>query len=113
MKLCRFGAVGEERPGLVNMQGVILDLSVVVSDITPDRVSPSGLEHLARLEEAQLPQVDPGARLGVPVSGVSKYIGIELNYANHAEEAGLPIPTGPIIFLKAINCLSGTLLWTT
>lgn len=107
MKLCRFGAVGEERPGLVNSQGVILDLSGVVSDITPDMLSTSGLEYLARIEGAQLPQVAPGVRFGVPVSGVSKYIGIGLNYADHAEEAGLPIPKEPIIFSKAINCLSG------
>ena len=103
MKLCRFGESGRETFGLVESSGGIRDLS----GFGPVDLSPSCLARLAALDPASLPVVPGKPRLGVPVAGVGKFIGIGLNYSDHAAEAGLPIPAEPIIFMKAITCLSG------
>lgn len=107
MKLCRFGLPGKERPGLVDAEGRIRDLSAYITDIDPSVLAPAALAELSKLDVALLPMVEESVRYGVPVSHVRKFIAIGLNYRDHAEEAGMTIPTEPIIFHKAISCLSG------
>ena len=106
MKLVRFGNPGAEKPGLIDEQGGLRDLSSVIADITPDNLSRSMLEKLAAISPSMLPSV-AGARLGVPLAGVGKFVAIGLNYADHAAEANLPLPSEPIVFQKAITSLSG------
>ena len=107
MKLVRFGAVGQEKPGLLDASGRIRDLSGVVKDINGDTLSPAGLAKLAALDPASLPLVDGNPRFGAPVAGISKFVAIGLNYADHAAEAGMPIPAEPIVFIKANTSLCG------
>lgn len=107
MKLLRYGPAGQERPGLLDKEGRIRDLSGVVADITPQVVTPEGLARLRSVDPSTLPLAQGRPRHGVPISGVGKFIAIGLNYADHAAEAGLPVPTEPIFFTKAISCLSG------
>ena len=107
MKLVRYGAVGQEKPGLVDPAGKVRDLSVHVKDITGDILSPASLAKLAALDPASLPLVDGNPRFGAPVTGFSKYLAIGLNYADHAAEAGMPIPSEPIVFIKANTSISG------
>ena len=107
MKLIRWGAKGEEKPGLVDKDGVLRDLSGLVGDITPDLLSPEGLQRLAKIDVASLPKAPHAARLGVPLTGISKIVCVGLNYADHAAETGAPVPKEPILFLKALSALSG------
>lgn len=107
MKLLRYGPPGQERPGIVDAQGVIRDLSSVVSDIDDEAVSPAGLHRLAELDLDTLPVVPGRPRLGVPIAGVPKFIAIGVNYRDHAIEAKMSIPTEPVVFMKATSCLSG------
>ncbi|HWF64014.1 MAG TPA: fumarylacetoacetate hydrolase family protein [Rhizomicrobium sp.] len=107
MKLLRWGAKGEEKPGLIDKDGAARDLSGVISDITPDLLSREGLQRLAGIDAAGLPKVPYAARLGVPLTGISKIVCVGLNYADHAAETGAPIPKEPILFLKALSALSG------
>src|SRR5450631_4011503 len=107
MKLLRYGALKSERPGLLDSKGVIRDLSGHISDISPETVTPKSLARLAALDSETLPIVSGTPRLGIPVKGIGKFIAIGLNYADHAKEAGLPIPAEPPMFTKAISCLSG------
>ncbi len=107
MKLVRFGAKGEERPGLVDADGTLRALEGVVSDIDASAISPSGLASLRAIDPASLPTVSGAVRFGPPISGVRKFIGIGLNYRDHADEANMPIPAEPIIFQKAISSLCG------
>lgn len=107
MKLLRYGPLKGERPGLLDSQGVIRDLSAHIRDISPETVTPEGLARIAALDGDALPRVEGTPRLGVPVKGIGKFIAIGLNYADHAKEAHLPIPTEPPMFTKAISCLSG------
>jgi len=107
MKLVRFGNPGAEKPGLVDQQGGLRDLSGVVADITPENLSRSMLEKLAAISPSKLPLVDGAPRLGVPIAAVGKFVAIGLNYADHAAEANLPLPSEPIVFQKAITSLSG------
>jgi 2,4-didehydro-3-deoxy-L-rhamnonate hydrolase len=106
MKLVRFGNPGAEKPGLIDEQGGLRDLSSLIADITPDNLSRSMLENLAAVSPSKLPSV-AGARLGVPLAGVGKFVAIGLNYADHAAEANLPLPSEPIVFQKAITSLGG------
>ncbi|KOP57749.1 Ureidoglycolate lyase [Pseudomonas fluorescens] len=107
MKLCRFGPPGKERPGLLDTNGRIRDLSAHVTDIDAAVLAPAALAELSKLDVSGLPVVEEGVRYGVPVAQVRKFIAIGLNYRDHAEESGMTIPTEPIIFHKAISCLSG------
>ena len=107
MKLVRFGAAGAEKPGLVDASGKIRDLSAHVRDITGDVLAPAALAHLKSIDPASLPEAPAGVRLGCPVGQVRNFIAIGLNYADHAAEAGQPVPTEPIIFYKLANSLSG------
>lgn len=107
MKLVRFGAPGGERPGLVDGEGRVRDLSGHVADFTGATLGADTLDRLRGLDASSLPQAPAGARLGPPVGNVRNFIGIGLNYADHAAEAGLRIPREPVIFNKIGNCIVG------
>lgn len=107
MKLCRYGAPGAEKPGLVDGDGRLRDLSGIRADIGPREISPEGIAALAAVDPASLPEVEGRPRFGVPYSGMGKFICIGLNYSDHAAEAGMAVPDEPIIFLKAPSALSG------
>jgi 2,4-didehydro-3-deoxy-L-rhamnonate hydrolase len=107
MKLLRYGAAGGELPGVLDRDGVVRDLSGELPDLTPEHLSPGSLRRLATLNPASLPAITGQPRLGVPVAGIRKFIAVGLNYADHAAEAGLPVPAEPVLFTKAISCLSG------
>lgn len=107
MKLVRYGAKGKEKPGLIDKEGKLRDLSKVINDITPDQLSKAALTKLAKLDTSKLPLVKGKPRFGVPISGAGKFLAIGLNYSDHAEEAGMPIPKEPIMFFKADTSLSG------
>jgi 2,4-diketo-3-deoxy-L-fuconate hydrolase len=107
MKLLRYGPAGHEKPGVLDRAGVVRDLSGQLPDLTPDYLSAASLRRLAGLDLSSLPAVAGAPRLGVPVAGIGKFIAVGLNYADHAAEAGLPVPKEPVLFSKAISCLSG------
>lgn len=107
MKLLRYGPKGQEKPGLMDATGTIRDLSGIIADITPDVLSPAGLAKIAAIDPASLPAVEGSPRYGVPINGVRKFIAVGLNFADHAAESNLPIPTEPVLFTKAISCLTG------
>jgi 2,4-diketo-3-deoxy-L-fuconate hydrolase len=107
MKLLRYGPCGQEKPGVLDGSGVVRDLSRALPDLTPDSLGANSMRGLAKLEPATLPVVAGQPRLGVPVAGIRKFIAVGLNYADHAAEAGLPVPPEPVLFTKAISCLSG------
>jgi 2-keto-4-pentenoate hydratase/2-oxohepta-3-ene-1,7-dioic acid hydratase in catechol pathway len=107
MKLCRYGRNGFEKPGMIDAEGRLRDLSKVVENIGPNEISPRGLKMLAKLKAESLPLVANGPRLGVPYVGIGKFIAIGLNYSDHAKEAGMAIPSEPIVFMKATTCISG------
>ncbi|REE92526.1 fumarylacetoacetate hydrolase family protein [Cupriavidus plantarum] len=106
MKLVRVGNPGAERPGLVDGDGRVRDLSGVIGDIGPQELSPASLAKLGKIDPASLPLVD-SQRHGVPWTGIGKIIAIGLNYADHAAEAGMALPAEPIVFLKATTSLNG------
>ncbi len=106
MKLVRIGSAGAERPGLIDAQGRVRDLSAVVGDIDARTLSPDALAELAALDPTTLPLAE-AQRLGMPWTGVGKIVAIGLNYADHAAEANMPIPSEPIVFLKATSSLNG------
>src|SRR5208283_1098693 len=93
MKLLRYGPRGQEKPGLLGADAVLRDLSQVIPDLTASMLGPELLQRLAGIDAASLPRVAGTPRLGVPVKGIGKFLAIGLNYADHAKEAGLPIPT--------------------
>ena len=107
MKLVRYGAMGQEKPGLLDRSGRIRDLSALVKDINGEALSPAGLAKIAAVDPASLPLVDGNPRLGAPVSNITKFVAIGLNYADHAAEAGMAIPSEPIVFIKANTSLCG------
>ncbi len=107
MKLVRYGRPGKEKPGLIDHDGKLRDLSSVIPDIGPEQLSAKVLAKLAKLKPETLPLVRGKPRFGVPVAQVGKFIGIGLNYSDHAQEAGMAIPKEPIIFMKANTSLSG------
>ncbi|MBS7538649.1 fumarylacetoacetate hydrolase family protein [Ancylobacter lacus] len=107
MKLVRFGAFGEERPGLVDGNGVVRDLGGIVADLDGATLSPEGLERLRAIDPSTLPAAPAGARLGACVTRPGHFVAVGLNYADHAAEAGMPLPTEPVLFSKAPNCIVG------
>jgi 2,4-didehydro-3-deoxy-L-rhamnonate hydrolase len=107
MKLVRYGAIGQERPGLIDKSGQLRDISASVKDLNGEAYTPASLAKLAALDPASLPLVNGKPRLGAPVTGISKFVAIGLNYSDHAKETGNAIPTEPIFFLKANTALSG------
>jgi 2-keto-4-pentenoate hydratase/2-oxohepta-3-ene-1,7-dioic acid hydratase in catechol pathway len=107
MKLVRWGALGAEKPGLVDAQGAVRDLSGVISDVDAKALAPESLAVLAKLDPTTLPFIPARSRLGCPVAFVSKLICVGLNYADHAKESGNPIPSEPVLFLKASSAIGG------
>jgi len=107
MKLCRYGKPGYEKPGMIDGEGKLRDLSKIIDNIGPNELSPRGLKMLARLKPETLPLVNGSPRFGVPYVGIGKFIAIGLNYSDHAREAGLPLPAEPIVFMKATTCING------
>ena len=107
MKLCRYGKNGFEKPGMIDAQGNIRDLSAVVEQIDQGTISPAGLAKLRKIKAETLPLVKGEPRLGVPYIGISKFVAIGLNFADHAREANLPIPPEPVVFNKATSCITG------
>ncbi len=107
MKLLRWGPVGGEKPGMLDKDGALRDLSAVVPDIAGDVLSPAGLTKLAGLDVNSLPKVPGTPRIGPCVTGMKNFVCIGLNYADHAAEAGAPIPKEPIVFLKSLGAIVG------
>jgi 2-keto-4-pentenoate hydratase/2-oxohepta-3-ene-1,7-dioic acid hydratase in catechol pathway len=107
MKLLRYGPRGQEKPGLVDADGHIRDLSSIVPDLTAGDLVSSSLAKLAAVDIASLPRVEGSPRHGLPFTGTKKFIAIGLNFADHAAESGLDIPKEPVIFTKAVSCLTG------
>ena len=107
MKLCRYGKSGFEKPGMIDAQGQLRDLSHVLPNIDQATLSPAGLAKLKKIKPETLPLVKGEPRLGVPYTGISKFVAIGLNYSDHAKEAGMPIPSEPVVFMKATTCISG------
>ena len=107
MKFVRFGQAGAEKPGLVDAQGHIRDLSAHVSDLAGAHLDPANLARLAKLDAASLPLVPAGTRIGSCVARPGNFIAVGLNFADHAAETGAPIPAEPILFNKAPNCVQG------
>jgi 2-keto-4-pentenoate hydratase/2-oxohepta-3-ene-1,7-dioic acid hydratase in catechol pathway len=107
MKLVRYGTMGQEKPGLIDKSGQLRDLSAHVTDLAGEAFSPASLAKLAALDPATLPAVAGKPRIGAPVGGLPKFLAIGLNYSDHANEIGMPLPNEPIVFIKANNSLCG------
>jgi 2,4-diketo-3-deoxy-L-fuconate hydrolase len=107
VKLVRHGAAGAERPGILDRDGVIRDVSGLVRDWMPAQLSAAEMARWSRLDTSEFPVVPPGTRLGMPVTGVRKFLGIGMNFHDFAREAGRAVPAEPALFTKAISCLAG------
>ena len=107
MKLCRYGKNGYEKPGMIDSDGRLRDLSKIIESIGPNEISPRGLKMLAKVKPETLPLVANHPRMGVPYIGIGKFVAIGLNYSDHAKEAGQPIPTEPVVFMKATTSING------
>ena len=107
MKLLRHGLKGQEKPGLVDAQGQVRDLSALLPDITAATLSPSELARLAAVPPESLPLVREPGRIGLPWSGTGKFVCVGLNYADHAAESGLPVPAEPVLFMKTTSAMVG------
>jgi len=107
MKLVRYGNPGKEKPGLIDLDGKLRDLSSVVPDIGPAQLGSVGMNRIRKANTAKLPLVRGTPRFGCPVTGVGKFVAIGLNYSDHAAESGLPIPKEPVVFMKATSCIQG------
>ena len=107
MKLCRWGKNGYEKPGMIDSQGMLRDLSGVIANIDQDTISPKGLARLRKIRPESLPLIKTEPRFGVPYTGITKFVAIGLNYSDHAAESGLPVPSEPVVFMKATTSISG------
>ncbi|NID13924.1 fumarylacetoacetate hydrolase family protein [Luteibacter yeojuensis] len=107
MKLARYGAPGQEKPGLIDGEGRLRDLSGVVPDLSGDVIGNEGLRRLAAIDPATLPLVAGTPRYGAPVAGIGKMICVGMNYADHAAETGAPVPEQPVLFMKATTAIGG------
>jgi len=107
MKLVRFGPAGQEKPGVVDKEGRIRDLSAHVADIAGDALSRASIAKLRQIDPRSLPAAPAGARIGPCVAGVGNFVAVGLNYVDHAAETGSPIPAEPILFNKAPSCIVG------
>ncbi|MDV3459372.1 fumarylacetoacetate hydrolase family protein [Sphingomonas sp. HF-S4] len=107
MKLCRFGPAGSEKPGLIDADGAIRDLSGVISDVGPAELSAESLAKLAAIDPASLPKVEGNPRYGACVTGTRQFVAIGLNFVDHAHESNLPIPEEPVVFQKWVSCIQG------
>jgi 2,4-diketo-3-deoxy-L-fuconate hydrolase len=107
MKLVRYGNPGKEKPGLIDAEGKLRDLSGVVPDIGPAQLDPKVLAKIRKANPSKLPLVRGKPRMGCPVANVPKFIAIGLNFSDHAAESGMPIPKEPIVFMKTISSIQG------
>jgi 2,4-didehydro-3-deoxy-L-rhamnonate hydrolase len=107
MKLVRYGNPGKEKPGLIDADGKLRDLSSVVPDIGPEQLGQVGLARIRKANPAKLPAVRGNPRFGCPIARIPKYLAIGLNYSDHAAESNMPIPSEPILFTKATSCIQG------
>jgi len=107
MKLLRYGPAGAEKPGLLDSTGAIRDLSGVVPDLSRETLLPQSIAGLRKLDPVSLPRVSGKPRIGPCVGQVGKFICIGLNYSDHAAESGMPVPSEPIVFMKATSCIVG------
>ena len=107
MKLVRYGNPGKEKPGLIDAEGKLRDLSAVVPDIGPAQLGAAALARIRKANPAKLPAVRGNPRLACPVANVGKFVAIGLNYSDHAAESGMPIPKEPVVFMKATSCIQG------
>ena len=107
MKLLRYGAKGKEKPGLLDKDGRIRDLSGVIADINGDTIAPKSLARLGKIKPESLPLVKGNLRIGACVANSQKFIAIGLNYSDHAAESNLPVPPEPVVFTKQVSCISG------
>ena len=107
MKLCRIGNVGEEKPAIIDEENNFRDLSSLISDFDPGTLNFNTIDKIQKLDISSLPKLDSNSRIGACVSKPSKFIGIGLNFKDHAEEQNLPIPKEPIIFSKFTSCVTG------
>jgi len=107
MKLFRHGPVGKERPGVIDHNGGLRDLSREISDLSPEQLSPDRLKQLKSIDPSTLPILREEIRFGLPFAGTRQFIAIGLNYSDHAREAKMEVPKEPVIFSKAVSCLQG------
>ena len=107
MKLLRYGPAGHEKPGMLDAKGAIRDLSQIVGDLAGTHLAPAALDKLRALDPASLPLVSGTPRIGPCVGKVGKFVCIGLNYADHAAESGMAVPTEPVIFMKATSAICG------
>ena len=107
LRLVRFGPIGEEKPGLIDDQNQIHDLSAFIEDITPSQLSDEALEEIAEIPLDQIPVVPGDPRLGIPLTGIGKIVAIGFNYVNHAAEMAVDLPPEPLVFMKATSALTG------
>ena len=107
MKLLRFGEMGQEKPGILDSNGKIRDLSGHISDINGETISDDGLNKISSIDQMSLPIVPEGTRLGACVGSIGKFLCIGLNYSDHAAESGMPVPKEPILFSKATSAVVG------
>src|SRR5450631_1808957 len=107
MKLVRYGKNGFEKPGMLDTEGNLRDLSGVIANIDSQTITPKGLAKLRAVSPGSLPVVKGKPRFGVPYTGISKVVAIGLNYSDHAKEAGMPVPRLPIVFYKATTSIQG------
>ena len=107
MKLLRYGPKGKEKPGLLDTDGKIRDLSKVIDDISPTNLTPKALAKLAKIKVSKLPVVKGNKRLGTPLTGIGNFICVGLNYTDHAAELNMPLPEEPVLFSKHLSCING------
>jgi 2,4-diketo-3-deoxy-L-fuconate hydrolase len=107
MKLLRYGPAGFEKPGLLDAKSQIRDLSGVIAQLGAEQLSPAPLKKLSGIAVETLPVVSGSPRLGTPYQGIGKFIAIGLNFSDHAAEAGMPVPSEPVVFMKAASCITG------
>jgi 2-keto-4-pentenoate hydratase/2-oxohepta-3-ene-1,7-dioic acid hydratase in catechol pathway len=107
MKLLRYGPAGSEKPGLLDDNGQIRDLGTALGDLRAEHLAPSRLKDIQAMAVGKLPVVSGTPRLGTPYAGIGKVVAIGLNYSDHAAESGLPVPTEPVVFMKATSCIVG------
>ena len=107
MKLCRIGELGKEKPAIIDKDGEYRDISGTVSDLNPESLNFETIEKIKKLNTKDLPILDANSRIGACVKNPSKFLGIGLNFKDHAKEQNLPIPKEPIIFSKFTNCIIG------
>ncbi|HET7410843.1 MAG TPA: fumarylacetoacetate hydrolase family protein [Paracoccaceae bacterium] len=107
MKLLRVGPKGQEKPAMLDQDGVLRDLSSLIQDIDPTTLSDRSFDQIRAHDPDQLPRLDPDQRIGACVGGIGKVVCVGLNYSDHALETGNPIPSEPVLFAKAVSCVCG------